>query len=210
MGLPNFPIILCLEGLDGTGKSTQCRMLAKLLEKKGRQVVCVRDPGSTELGNEIRQILLHYSGSMSNFCEMSLFFAARAQMIEEVVKPAIVSGRDIVLDRFLLSTVAYQGYGCFMDIQKIWTAGKFAAGDFFPDLTVVLDIPINESLARVGFSTDRIESRDLQYHQRVRNGFIAEADRSNGSIKLVSAAGSIDDVHERISISIMEKVHDTF
>ena len=124
MVLPPRPVFLCLEGLDGPGKSTPCELLVSWLERLGRKVVFARDPGSTGLGLEIRRLLLEYKGNMATGCEMALFFASRAQMLEEVIRPALKEGRDVVLDRYLLSTIAYQGYGAGLDVDRIGQAGQ--------------------------------------------------------------------------------------
>lgn len=198
MGSISRPVFVCLEGLDGTGKSTQCTLLVDKLKAMGREVVFVRDPGTTALGSEIRRLLLDNGREMAREAEMSLFFAARAQMLMEIVSPALSQGKDVVLDRFLLSTIAYQGYGHGMDVERMWQAGLFAAKDVFPELTLVLDMPPGVSLGRLQGAKDRVESRGVAYFERVRAGFIREAGSSVRNIHLISAEGEVDKVHQRI------------
>lgn len=198
MVLPPRPLFLCLEGLDGTGKSTQCELLVSWLERLGRKVVFARDPGSTGLGLEIRRLLLEYKGNMATGCEMALFFAARAQMLEEVIRPALKEGRDVVLDRYLLSTIAYQGYGAGLDVDRIWQAGLFAARDLLPQLILVLDLAVNVSMGRLNGIRDRMESRGNAYFDSVRNGFLQEASKNPETIRIISAEGDRLTVHSRI------------
>lgn len=202
MSSGKFPLLICLDGLDGTGKSTQCELLVNWMKGLGRKVVFSRDPGSTELGNQVRQLLLGHKGMMSRECEMSLFFAARAQMIEEIIRPALARGEDVVLDRFLLSTIAYQGYGAGLDVDRMWQAGKFAAGDLFPNMVLVLDLPVEAALARLKGRPDRMESRGLEYFRLVRQGFLQEAEKSHGLIRVISAEGPPLEVHGRVQREI--------
>lgn len=198
MNLRGSPLFICLDGMDGTGKTTQCEMLVEWLRGQGREVVFARDPGSTELGTHIRGLLLGHKGAMSRECEMSLFFAARAQMIEEIIKPAFSSGKDVVLDRYLLATIAYQGYGNGMDVARMWQAGLFAAGDVMPELLLVLDLPVEVALARLKGMPDRLESRGADYFGRVRQGFLEEAKAKRHRINSVSALGNQFEVHHRV------------
>jgi dTMP kinase len=203
MNLPLTPLFVCLEGLDGTGKSTQCEMLVDWLQGLGRKVVFSRDPGSTELGNQVRQLLLGHKGAMSRECEMSLFFAARAQMVDEIIRPALNRGHDVVLDRFLLSTIAYQGYGAGLDVARMWQAGRFAAGDLLPEMTLVLDLPAEVALARLKGRPDRMESRGLDYFRLVRQGYIQEAENCHGQIRVISALGDPVEVQGRVQREII-------
>lgn len=202
MNLPRDPLFVCLDGLDGTGKSTQCEMLVHWLNGLGRKVVFSRDPGSTELGNQVRQLLLGHKGAMSRECEMSLFFAARAQMVDEVIRPALDRGEDVVLDRFLLSTIAYQGYGAGLDVNRMWQAGRFAAGDLLPRMTLVLDLPAEVAMARLKGRPDRMESRGLDYFRQVRQGFLQEAENNRDRIRVIQAHGRPVEVQEKVQKEI--------
>jgi dTMP kinase len=198
------PLFISLDGLDGTGKSTQCRLLADWLRKQGQEVVECADPGGTAVGDAIRDILLgQRHSSQSNFsmslpCEALLFMASRAQLTAEVIRPALAAGRGIVADRYLLANVVYQGHAGGLDPDQLWEIGRIATGGLLPDLTLVLDLPVEVALSRRAGPTDRVESRDLAYHTRVREGFLAEARRHSDIIQVVDASQPIQKVHERI------------
>ncbi len=192
------PLFISLDGLDGTGKSTQCRLLADWLRRQGREVIECADPGGTPAGDAIREILLGPRHDMSLACEALLFMASRAQLTHEVIRPALDAGRTVVSDRFLLANVVYQGHAGGLDPDQLWEIGKLAAGGLIPDLTFVMDLPVEVALSRRTGPADRVESRDLAYHTRVREGFLAEARRQPETIKVLDANQSIQLVHERI------------
>lgn len=192
------PCFLSLDGLDGTGKSTQCRLLAEWLRTRGYAVTECADPGGTPLGGVLRGLLLEHRGDMSLACEAFLFMASRAQLVREVIHPALAAGRVVVSDRFLLANVVYQGHAGGIDSQLLWEMGRLATGGLEPDLTVVLDLPLEAALARRGRPADRLESRDRAYHQRVRDGFREEAGRQPERIKIVDASGPLGAVQEAI------------
>src|SRR3954452_18820318 len=139
---------ICLDGLDGTGKSTQCRLLAEWLRGRGWAVTECTDPGGTALGAQLRGLLLDYQGAMDLSCEALLFMASRAQLVAEVIRPALAAGHSVLSDRFLLANVVYQAHAGGLDPARLWEVGRFAAGGLEPDLTVVLDLPVEDSLAR--------------------------------------------------------------
>jgi dTMP kinase len=202
------PPFISLDGLDGAGKSTQCRLLAAWLRELGWTVTECRDPGGTALGAELRRLLLSYSGGMAPSCEALLFMASRAQLIAEVIRPALEAGQIVVSDRFLLANVVYQGYGSGLDPERLWEVGRFAAGGLEPDLTLVLDLPLEVSLARRKASADRMESRGADYHIRVRDGFLAEARRRPGRVRVIDASESLEDVQERIRREVRDLLPD--
>ena len=190
---------IALDGLDGTGKSTQCRLLADWLRGRGLDPVVCADPGGTALGLAIRNLLLHSPAwGMSLTCEALLFMASRAQLVEQLIRPALAAGRPVVSDRFLLANVVYQGHAGGLDSDRWWEIGRFATGGLEPDLTVVLDLPPELALARRDRPPDRVESRDAGYQVRVREGFLVEARRHPERICVVDAAGPVEAVHERI------------
>lgn len=195
MGSPPF---ISLDGLDGAGKSTQCRLLADWLRSQGWHVTQCTDPGGTDLGAELRTLLLGYRGAMSVSCEALLFMASRAQLVAEVIRPALETGNAVVSDRFLLANVVYQGYAAGLDPERLWDVGRFATGGIEPALTLVLDLPLEESFARRKTGPDRMESRGMEYHRRVREGFLAEAARQPERIGVIDARGPIDEVQEQI------------
>ncbi|RMF95850.1 MAG: dTMP kinase [Planctomycetota bacterium] len=204
-------MFITIEGGDGTGKSTQVQRLAERLAAAGYDVVACRDPGSTPLGEAVRELILHRLDiDVSGRAEMLLYMAARAQLVDEVVRPALEAGKMVVSDRFLLSNVVYQGYGGGLDIEALWQVGKTAIGDTFPDLVIVLDLEVEQAMRRIGPSKDRLERRGLDYHRRVREGFLHEAERLGESAVVLSAADSIDAVHDAIWQTLLERglVHD--
>jgi dTMP kinase len=198
------PLFISLDGLDGTGKSTQCQLLAEWLRKQGQEVVECTDPGGTKIGDAIREILLgqreesRQGASMSVASEALLFMASRAQLTAEVIRPALEAGRTVVADRYLLANVVYQGHAGGLDPDQLWEIGQLATGGLMPDLTFVLDLPAEVALSRRTGPADRVESRDLAYHTRVREGFLAEARRHPDIIQVVDATPPIQKIHERI------------
>ncbi len=177
---------ITFEGSEGCGKSTQSRMLYEYLKKNGRPVVYLREPGGVAISEKIRGILLDQANEgMSCECEMFLYMASRAQVVSDVIKPALEMGRTVICDRFLDSTVAYQGYGLGMDIAFIKNVGKVATLGVKPDLTVFLDLPVKKGLRHRLAVEDRIEKRSLAYHSRVRYGYLCLARQEPKRIKLV-------------------------
>jgi len=192
------PLFISLDGLDGTGKSTQCRLLADWLRKEGREVIECADPGGTAAGDAIREILLGQKHDLALPCEALLFMASRAQLTAEVIRPALNAGRTVVADRFLLANVVYQGHAGGLDPNQLWEIGKVATGGLLPHLTFVLDLPVATALSRRSGPADRVESRDIAYHSRVREGFLAEARRHPDTIQVVDASQPIPSVQEQI------------
>lgn len=194
-------LFLSLDGVDGTGKSTQCRLLADWFRKQGRSVTECSDPGGTPIGGAIRELLLDQRRSMSPSCEALLFMASRAQLVADIIRPALDAGHVVICDRFTLANVVYQGHAGGLDVTRMWDIGRFATGDLEPDLSIVLDLPIDVAQARRGGRaerSDRIESRDAPYHNRVREGFLAEARRRPERIRVVDAVADVATVHQRI------------
>jgi dTMP kinase len=187
-----------LDGLDGAGKSTQCRMLAEWLRGRGIGVTECSDPGGTEIGRLLRSFLLDHRREMTMTCEAFLFMASRAQLMAEVVRPALGAGRAVVCDRFLLANVVYQGHAGGLDVDQLWAMGRLSSDGLEPDVTFVLDLSIEEALARRKGPADRVEIRDSSYHMRVRDGFRKEAERSAGRIVLIDASKTVEEVHAQI------------
>lgn len=187
-----------LDGLDGTGKSTQCRLLAAWLRGRGYAVTECADPGGTAVGDRIRDLLLDRGQPMSLACEAFLFMASRAQLTAEIIRPALEAGQAVVADRYLLANVVYQGHAGGLPPEQLWEIGRLATGGLEPDLILVLDLPVTVALSRRTRPADRVESRDLAYHERVRNGFIAEARRRPDRVKVVDANQPVAVVQERI------------
>jgi dTMP kinase len=169
-------LFLVLDGPDGGGKSTQAGRLADWLRSLGRDVVTCRDPGGTALGERLRAILLERAAvNISLRSEMLLYMASRAQLVEEVIAPALAAGGVVVSDRYLLANIVYQGSAGGLLEEEIALVGMVATGGLLPDLTIVLDIAPDTASARVGPARDRIEDRPLFYRERVRAGYLAAA-----------------------------------
>ena len=189
----------CLEGPDGAGKSTQAARLADWLRASGFEVVSCRDPGGTALGDRLRPLILGRDGPPIGLrAEMLLYMASRAQMVSEVIRPALDAGKAVVTDRFLLSNVVYQGYAGGLDVDELWRVGRSATGGLMPDLTVVIDLPTDLAKGRVGVPRDRIEDRGDAYRERVRAGFLEAVDSYPASIAVVDGATDPDEVFRRI------------
>jgi dTMP kinase len=191
-------MFVSLDGLDGAGKSTQCRRLADWLRARGHDVVECADPGGTHVGQVLRQVLLDPRHPLCLPAEALLFMASRAQLVAEVIRPALDAGKAVVSDRYLLANVVYQGHAGGLDPQLLWTVGRLAIGDLLPDLTIVLDVPVEQSRTRRKKIADRMEQRGDEFFAKVRAGFLAEAGRDPEQIVVVDAGRSADEVHEDI------------
>jgi dTMP kinase len=163
---------LVLEGPDGSGKSTQAARLAAWLASRGLTALHLRDPGGTRVGEKVREILLDPDHvELSPTAEALLFMASRAQLIAERIRPALGAGEIVVCERWLPSTVCYQGYAGGLDPEAIWKMGEFASGGLIPDLTLVLDVDAEVGLSRVDGEPDLVESRSLSFHEAVVRGY---------------------------------------
>ncbi len=158
---------------------------------------CV-DPGGTAMGGKLRELVLHFRPDIDPMCEALLFMASRAQLIAEVIRPALDAGQIVLSDRFLLANVVYQGHAGGLDVDRLWEVGRYAAGGLEPDLTIVLDLSPEQAALRRGQPGDRIESRDAAYHNRLRRGFRIEAERHPDRIRMVDASSPIPVVQEAI------------
>jgi dTMP kinase len=192
------PLFISLDGLDGTGKSTQCRLLASWLREQGHTTLECVDPGGTEIGGVIRKLLLEHRGEMTLACEAFLFMASRSQLVAEIIRPALAAGQIVISDRYLLANVVYQGHAGGLDPQVLWEMGALSTGGLEPDLTLVLDLPPQAAAARRDRPADRMESRDGTFHERVRNGFLLEAQRRPDGIRVIDASPAAEVVQERI------------
>jgi dTMP kinase len=182
-------MFLVIDGLDGAGKSTQWEALATWLRGQGHSVIACRDPGSTQLGNELRQVVLQRSSiPIDPRAEMMLFMAARTQLVSEVIRPALDQGQIVVCDRFQLSTLVYQGHAGGVPLSEIRAVGRFAAGELEPTHTFVLDLPPANALSRIERGLDRMESRGIEYFERVRKGFLLEASQLDEKCSIIDAS----------------------
>lgn len=211
--------LITFEGVEGAGKSTQILRAAAALEERAYHVVMAREPGGTRVGEVVRALLLERMAiEMAPAAEMFLYLAARSQLSAEIIKPALEEGRVVLLDRYIDSTLAYQGYGLQIDlgagdlaanIARLRELTDIAAGSLRPDLTILLDVDPEVGLGRrPGAAPDRIEARDLSYHRRVREGFLAQAAREPGRIKVFDAGRSIAEVAAQVEAAILSILRD--
>ncbi len=190
---------IVLDGPDGAGKSTQVRLLGEHLEREGIEVLLLRDPGGTEIGNKIRQILLDKSHEdMSVLCEMLLFMASRAQLYYEKIAPALNGCVCVLCDRWISSTIAYQAVAGKVGTEQVLNIAREALERTWPDLTIIIDLPADKGLKRAGANPDRMEMKSLEYHNRVREAFLELVDQYNDMIYRVDGAESIEQVQQQI------------
>lgn len=192
------PLFISLDGLDGTGKTTQCRLLVEWLCKLNLPVTACADPGGTPLGEKLRELLLFgREHGITLRAEAMLFMASRSQLVSEVIMPALDRGEVVISDRFLISNVVYQGHAGGLDPDELWTVGRIATAGLEPDLTLILDLPIEEALARKARGSgalDRMESRDLEFHRAVKRGFLFEAGRRPVKYRIIDASADLQTV----------------
>jgi dTMP kinase len=177
---------ITFEGSEGSGKSTQSKLLYQYLKRKGLKTVCLREPGGTKASEKIRGILLdHKNDSISPMSEMLLYMAARVQLVNEIILPALRKGKIVICDRFLDSTICYQGYGLGIDIGIIKSLGEYSTSGLKPDLTIFLNLPLKKGLKHRENTKDRIERRSFAYHSRVLKGYFNLAALEPKRIKIV-------------------------
>ena len=191
-------LFITFEGGDGCGKTTQIKLLDEYLKNKGYKTLLTREPGSIGLGEKVREILLNYDGEVSPVCESFLFLADRAQNVDCIIRPALEEGTIVICDRHTDSSVAYQGYGRGLDIDRINMLNNIATSGLKPDLTIVLDVDVETSQARVGSEKDRMESAGIEFFERVRQGFLEIAKQEPDRVKVVDSKQSIEDIHKQI------------
>ncbi len=221
-------MFISIDGCDGCGKTTQIERLAQWLRQKDHAVLTCRDPGTTPLGEAVRELVLHrHDLRIDPRAEMLLYMAARAQLVDEVIRPALAAGKTVLADRYLLANVVYQGYGGGLDVDTLWKVGEIAVAGVMPELTIVLDVSPEVAASRLARSRlgispgpqtergaggaepgvaaactaprlDRLEQRGPAFHQRVREGYLAEAARHAEQIVVIDASASIEAVHQAI------------
>jgi len=199
-----------IEGIEGAGKTTQVKILEKRLKKEGYDVVRTREPGGTWLGERLRKILLYSSQHLCSKAELALYLSARAQFIEEVIKPSLNNGKIVIADRYVHSTIAYQGYGRGLPVSDVKKISLFIAGDVMPDLAFLIDVPPEIGLKRVkGF--DRFESLCMDFHRRVREGYLKISKEKPFSMKVIDGRMKIGEISEVIfnqTIKAIKKKHE--
>lgn len=202
-------MFIVFEGAEGSGKSTQVRLLGEWLDRQGVAHIVTREPGGTAVGEEIRQILLHGSDIPAE-TELLLMNAARAVFVADVVRPALAAGKVVVADRFWLSSLAYQGYGRGLPLEEVRRICGFAAQGVEPDLTIVLDVPHEESAARrADRGADRIERAGTEFHQRVIEAYRL-LPKAESNVMLLSGVGQPAEVQQRILGLLRSRFPETF
>ena len=203
----NMAKFITLEGIEGVGKTSNLHFIKELLESSGRSCVVTREPGGTNLGEALRNILLsHSDDNMCPDAELLMMFAARAEHLSKVIKPALADDRTVLCDRFTEATYAYQGGGRLLEVDKIKKLEEWVQGDLRPDLTVILDAPVEVGRARAGKRSepDRIEKEQDDFFQRVRDAYIGLAEQNPHRICLIDASLTLPEVQQQIHTKLIE------
>lgn len=209
-------MFITFEGIEGCGKTTQISLLAAEFSRQGLKCIATREPGGTSIGEAIRGIFLHCANdAMLPATELLLITAARIQHVEQVIKPSLRSGTIVLCDRYIDATVAYQGYAAGIGRELVMRSQELFVGALMPDLTVLLDCPVELGLTRsrdrnraAGKHIDegRFEERDYAFHERVRTGYHDQARREPDRIEVVSAHGTPDEIHRRIVQTVLPRL----
>ena len=204
---------LTLEGIEGGGKTTQVPLLAEALRAQGREVLITREPGGTEVGQALRRILLEPAATpLASEAELLLMLADRAQHVHEVILPGLHANKVVISDRFLDSTIAYQGYGRGIPLDVLERLNAFVCSECMPALTLILDLPVTAGLQRankrrgVVEKTDAFEAEAVDFHERVRAGFLAVANAQPERVCLIKADRSVEMVHREILAIVWERM----
>lgn len=198
-------LFITVEGIDGCGKSTQARLIAAALEAAGHDVLRLREPGGVKISEQIREILLDPANAeMGDVCELLLYEAARAQLVHQVIRPALAAGKTVVCDRFCDSTTAYQAFADGLDRNMVSQANELAVDGCRPDLTLVFDLPVEDALRRRSGreAEDRLELKGLEFQERVAAGFRAVAADEPDRAKLIDAGESIAEVFSGVAAEL--------
>lgn len=207
-------LFITFEGIDGSGKTTQIRLLNDYLQQEGYPVLLTREPGGTSIGDKIRSLLLDpENGEMVARTEVLLYAASRSQHVQEVIVPAIHAGKIVLCDRFVDASLSYQGYGPEMPLEDIITINQYATGGLKPDRTYMLDLPLVESQKRLALrfagneGPDRIEQKPLAYHNKVWEGFMEIAAKEPQRIRKVNANRELEAIQREIQGDLLSFVH---
>lgn len=217
-GVPCMASFITFEGIEGCGKTTQLLLLARRLESNGHAVRITREPGGCLIADQIRNILLDADNqAITPLTELLLYAAARSQHVREVVKPVLEAGGLVLCDRFTDATIAYQGYGRKLDLAVIHQLNQLATGGIRPNLTLLLDCPaetgLNRAISRInsapGAREERFELESLQFHQRVRDGYLALAQQEPARFVIIDATGGILETEEAIAAVVLDRLQKT-
>ena len=196
---------ITVEGGEGAGKTSNLKFIRDYIETAGKQVVFTREPGGTPLGEAIRELLLgHKHTEMADTTELLLMFAARSEHLQQKILPALEAGKWVLCDRFTDASYAYQGAGRGIDSQRIAILEEFVQGSLRPDLTLLLDLPIEIGLQRAGerSAPDRFERETESFFQKVRNGYLRIAEREPGRVKIIDASPSLEQVQRQLKLAL--------
>lgn len=195
---------IVLDGGDGCGKSTQAELLSKWVEEQGVSVASFRDPGTTEIGEKIRNILLDIAHEkMTANTEMLLYMAARAQLWAEEIEPALEQGKCVIMDRWISSTFAYQGYAGKLGMEKVLQVAEHSLERIWPEVTIVLDVDTETATSRMDRELDRMEQKGKEFHAKVREGFLKLADLGQ-DVTVIDATQTIEAIHEQVVAAVKE------
>ena len=201
-------LFITFEGPDGSGKTTQARLLVEYLQARGYPVIYTREPGGTEISEQIRQVILSpHNKAMQHEAEVLLFSAARAQIVAELIRPALAVDKIVICDRYADSTMAYQGYGLGLDLDALRAITRFATGGLVPALTFYVDVPAEIGLARRHRGeTNRLDQKDVAYHTRVRNGYLELAKAESQRFVVIDGTRTIDAVQQEIRTRMLSEL----
>jgi dTMP kinase len=194
-------LFITIEGSEGAGKSTNLEYMQQYLEQAGKEVIVTREPGGTPLGESIRELLLgHRHDGMADDCELLLMFAARAEHLQQVIRPALKAGKYVLCDRFTDATYAYQGGGRGIPMERIAALETWVQGDLRPDLTLIFDIPVELGMKRAGqrSAPDRFEKQQIEFFERVRETYLARANETPDRYRLIDTSQTLEQVQQDI------------
>lgn len=195
-------MFITFEGIEGSGKSTQCRLLKEYLESKGRKVSVTREPGWGAMGKLIRHLILDEKElDIHPLTELYLFCADRVQHVKDFITPRLNDGEVVICDRYFDSTIVYQGYGRQLDLYTVKKLAEASTLDLVPDITFLLNLPVREGLMRLDLrdeTTNRMDEEPLEFHEMIRQGYISEATLNTNRIKIINASHEADEVQKQI------------
>ena len=201
-------LFITFEGPEGSGKTTQARLLVEYLQARGYPVLYTREPGGTEISEQIRQVILSARNkAMQSEAEVLLFSAARAQIVAELIRPALAGGKIVICDRYADSTMAYQGYGLGLDLDALRAITRFATGGLVPERTFYVDVPVEVGLARrQRGEMNRLDQKEVAYHTRVRNGYLALIQAEPHRFIVIDGSQTIEQVQQEIRTRMLQEL----